>query len=1400
MPSRGRPTTGRTRSAERRGSALLAAAVVVTLIVGAGLVLPAAASVPGGDDGGGDAFAVRDPAVVGATIQASQGIIPRATYLHAREENDLAATPFLLSDLGVQPGETVRIERLGDYDNGGEQVFGMTAVFSVNDTLLAASERDRLPGAVDAGSDFVTSPTFNGEEETDIPEDFQVATQDASSNSTTVTVPTDARYLFVSPQDNLFGDNDDFDEDYGFRTTVVNEKPTADFTFSPSDPNAGEQVTFDASGSSDPDGSLVEYRWDFDGDDIAEKTTSDPTATWTYDSQRGYTIVLTVEDDDGATDRAFGDIAVGPPGPTARCTATPETVAVGEEVTIDAAESSNSDSYEYDFDGDGQPDTDRLTVEQVTTRYAEPGQYTPAVTAYNGSSGESDTADCNTVTVEPENQRPTAEFSYDPQPAVATESTTFDASASSDPDGSLVEHRWDFDGDGTTDNATTDPVTEHRFPSSAAGSFQNVVLTIEDDDGATDTTTRDVEVVAPIPEPRARCTARATTAGTGEPVTLDAAESANSDTYRWDLDGDGTLDTDTFAAPTYDAVYEEPGSYQPSVQVRNTSTGETDTAPCGEVTIGANEPPVARFTPSTTRAQVGVPVTFDGRNSTDPDGQIVRYSWDFDGDGTFERNTTRPETDFPYGSTGLYNAVLLVTDDDGATDRTTRDLVVEQVPATECTVEPRTVEPGEQVVVDASASERVVFVEFDTDGDGEYEQTDETDFREPATYDEPGTYPVRVRVHGEGVEPTVVDCGTVTVEGGNLPPRADIDHDPLSAVPGTVITFDAANSRDADGTIVEYRWDFGADGTIDTTTTGPTVTKRYLQPGDYTARVIVVDDDGATDEDEDQVPIAVGFGFAIPDLPGLAWVVPALLGGAGAGYAACRGRGRGGGWRPPDIFPQGFGGGSSGGVTAYATGTFETPTASETVSLSGLGFEPDLLLFTATNNVATPREGPPDHTDGWTYGCARRDGGGSETFTQRSVSVADDVSKTDAAVGATHSGQALDLLVYDDEAANGLAGRVTATEGDGFKMAFDAAAFPEGQVDDSYAVMFQAFELSSADDVEVGHFLTPTTPGSQVVDLGVEADYVMLTATNVVGEVDTATVTDGLVGISRGAIAAHGTLDQQVVNSTVDPSGANHNSYAAFDDRALHLLHGHGDVTGHTTARATLLSDQLELTYHDLPGGPGEEPEPTVVTYVAIDAGGDPPAIGHVEAPAPGASRSVELGVSPQLLDCIACGADRVGEERTVAESPLAFGWSHGTAMPDGQGGVIQHLIQGTLDATTVDGHLQPGAATPHEPGDDASGPAGGTAVDGGTPEDAGGAGAGDGTATVIDQSVPPGAIARLLAMDDSGRITGGEEVRATAFRPAGFDLATTGVGSDRYDDEGEQRPILFYHAWPPNE
>ncbi|RJS81043.1 PKD domain-containing protein, partial [Methanophagales archaeon] len=88
-----------------------------------------------------------------------------------------------------------------------------------------------------------------------------------------------------------------------------NQPPTASFTYSPQNPVVGEEITFDASSSTDPDGSIVSYEWDFgDGN-----TGSGKIVTHSYPSAGDYTVTLTVTDDKGAKDSTTKEIKVTPP-------------------------------------------------------------------------------------------------------------------------------------------------------------------------------------------------------------------------------------------------------------------------------------------------------------------------------------------------------------------------------------------------------------------------------------------------------------------------------------------------------------------------------------------------------------------------------------------------------------------------------------------------------------------------------------------------------------------------------------------------------------------------------------------------------------------------------------------------------------------------------------------------------------------------------------------------------------------------------------------------------------------------------------------------------------------------------------------------------------------------------
>ena len=78
-----------------------------------------------------------------------------------------------------------------------------------------------------------------------------------------------------------------------------NQPPVASFTYSPENPIVGEEITFDASSSYDPDGEIVTYSWDFgDGNTIAIE---DKVMTHVYAEAGNYAIMLTVTDDGGLT-------------------------------------------------------------------------------------------------------------------------------------------------------------------------------------------------------------------------------------------------------------------------------------------------------------------------------------------------------------------------------------------------------------------------------------------------------------------------------------------------------------------------------------------------------------------------------------------------------------------------------------------------------------------------------------------------------------------------------------------------------------------------------------------------------------------------------------------------------------------------------------------------------------------------------------------------------------------------------------------------------------------------------------------------------------------------------------------------------------------------------------------
>ena len=155
-----------------------------------------------------------------ATAQVDVPINVLAAYLHVDTADTAhAAVPVALASLGLAPGITIRIDPIGDWDNGpGGDVYTNTlAVFSGSATLLAPSAPDRVPDAIAAGVTAYTGPTWPSNEPTDIAHDFVILNE----LTETVVIPPGATHLFLTPADIYYRDNSDPDGDFAARITVI---------------------------------------------------------------------------------------------------------------------------------------------------------------------------------------------------------------------------------------------------------------------------------------------------------------------------------------------------------------------------------------------------------------------------------------------------------------------------------------------------------------------------------------------------------------------------------------------------------------------------------------------------------------------------------------------------------------------------------------------------------------------------------------------------------------------------------------------------------------------------------------------------------------------------------------------------------------------------------------------------------------------------------------------------------------------------------------------------------------------------------------------------------------------------------------------------------------------------
>lgn len=250
-------------------------------------------------------------------------------------------------------------------------------------------------------------------------------------------------------------------------------------------------------------------------------------------------------------------------------------------------------------------------------------------------------------------------------------------------------------------------------------------------------------------------------------------------------------------------------------------------------------------------------------------GSIVRYRWDFQGDGTYDTfDPVARDYSFTFTSAGTFNAVLEVMNNLG--DVATARCVIHvqgSNPTASANAVPSNGEVPLTVNFNCVANDpdgSITLFEWDFNGDGTFE------FNSPSptatfTYTQPGTFNAVCRVtDNDGNRATARTSTTVIRTGGPGTPSVNATASPGTGNAPLNVAFNGTATDN--GTIVLWEWDFDGDGSYEySSASSPAVSRTYTNAGIFAAALRVTDNNGLRSIDNVEIIVNLIATLAVSD-------------------------------------------------------------------------------------------------------------------------------------------------------------------------------------------------------------------------------------------------------------------------------------------------------------------------------------------------------------------------------------------------------------------------------------------------------------------------------------------------------------------------------------------------------